>query len=233
MTLQHIPRLPGIYAIRCIPTGKLYIGSSAILRKRLGAHICLLKRGLHHSVHLQRAWNKYGANKFLFEVVLLCGEENLLMYEQLVLDAMQPKLNILSVAGSNVGHPASAERRKKSSETMKRRFLDPTKKKEAADRLARMRVDSEFEAARKAGHAAAMARKKAAKVVVPEETRAKIRATKRATLDKYVVEGKELCLPEISELYGITVYTFRARLNRGWSIDRAATEPVRPARTHK
>lgn len=39
-------------------------------------------------------------------------------------------------------------------------------------------------------------------------------------------QGKTRCVAEWAELYGINCTTLRMRLNRGWSIERAFTEPV-------
>ena len=51
-----------IYQIRCIPTGKVYVGQaqSERLQLRWDRHRSDLRKGKHHAVKLQRAWNKYG-----------------------------------------------------------------------------------------------------------------------------------------------------------------------------
>lgn len=59
----------GVYLIRCVPTQKMYIGSSKNVRERWTQHKCLLNKGKHHSLKLQRAWDKYGANSFEFFVI--------------------------------------------------------------------------------------------------------------------------------------------------------------------
>lgn len=59
----------GIYRIRCLGNGKVYIGQALDIRHRWTEHRRLLERGKHHSFHLQRAWDKYGADAFVFEVL--------------------------------------------------------------------------------------------------------------------------------------------------------------------
>src|SRR4051794_5001336 len=63
----------GIYAIRCKPTGKVYVGSAARITKRWNDHRQSLASGKHHSVLLQRAWEKYGPDAFEFTVLAYCA----------------------------------------------------------------------------------------------------------------------------------------------------------------
>ena len=65
-------KIPGIYIIRNIQNGLLYIGSSKNIFDRIcGAkgHINLLNKNKHINNHLQRAWNKYGGYNFTFDVI--------------------------------------------------------------------------------------------------------------------------------------------------------------------
>ena len=59
----------GIYKITCLVTGKFYIGSSVDLKRRKFWHFCQLRHNKHKNVHLQKAFNKYGADNFVFSVV--------------------------------------------------------------------------------------------------------------------------------------------------------------------
>lgn len=59
----------GIYAIENLVNGKLYIGSSVNVNKRKNEHFNKLRKGIHHSRHLQRAFNKYGEISFIFRVI--------------------------------------------------------------------------------------------------------------------------------------------------------------------
>lgn len=56
-----------IYQIRNIENEKRYIGSSINPNKRFEWHRRELNRNCHHSIKLQRAWLKYGEEKFVFK----------------------------------------------------------------------------------------------------------------------------------------------------------------------
>jgi len=80
----------GIYKITNIENGKFYIGSSSNIKRRLYLHKWDLKRNTHHSITLQRAWNKHGAEKFIFETICICDVNNLYSIEQSYLDNFKP-----------------------------------------------------------------------------------------------------------------------------------------------
>lgn len=61
--------MSAIYKITNLVNGKFYIGSSVRVRIRFYEHRHDLRKGIHHCEHLQRAWDKYGAESFRFEVV--------------------------------------------------------------------------------------------------------------------------------------------------------------------
>ncbi len=76
----------GIYIIKNIINNKFYIGScSTQLHKRLNHHINSLQRNDHKNTHLQNAFNKYGEDNFIIEILEIC-DENILAREQFYLD---------------------------------------------------------------------------------------------------------------------------------------------------
>lgn len=79
----------GIYQIENIINGKLYIGSSNQIKRRFYLHKWDLKRGKHHSITLQRSWDKYGEGAFLFKPLLYCLPDDRHFYEQRFLDALE------------------------------------------------------------------------------------------------------------------------------------------------
>jgi group I intron endonuclease len=104
----------GVYQIRNLVNDKRYIGSSSNkrgIRQRWIIHRHHLEHNRHHSPHLQRAWNKYGADLFVFEILLYCDPENCLMYEQIALDCLKPEYNVCRVASSRLGTKISEETR--------------------------------------------------------------------------------------------------------------------------
>jgi group I intron endonuclease len=84
----------GIYSIKQVSSGHLYVGSSNNIETRWRKHRAALIRNKHHSVRLQRSWNKYGDSDFLFSIVLLCDTDNLKMYEQIAIDGLNPEFNM-------------------------------------------------------------------------------------------------------------------------------------------
>lgn len=66
-----------IYKITCLVNGKIYIGQTKNKTKRIQEHKRTLGKNEHYSVHMQRAWNKYGKKNFKFEIVEECSENNI------------------------------------------------------------------------------------------------------------------------------------------------------------
>lgn len=104
----------GIYQIRNQLNGKTYIGSAVCFRKRWNAHKHHLEKGKHHSLHMQRSWDKHGVSAFSFEVLEYCEEHQLIFREQHWIDNRKPEYNIAQVAGSTLGikHPLSTRLRR-------------------------------------------------------------------------------------------------------------------------
>lgn len=71
----------GIYTITNVVNNKVYVGQSINLSYRIKDHTNKLNCGKHKNPHLQNAWNKYGNASFKFEIVTICLESELNMYE--------------------------------------------------------------------------------------------------------------------------------------------------------
>lgn len=111
----------GIYRIRNLINNKCYYGSSKEIEKRWKRHIRELNNNKHINIILQRAWNKYGKENFVFEIVeelLYYNRKELLKLEQEYLDK-NPKYNIgkTSSGGDNL---TNNPKRKKIIENIKR-----------------------------------------------------------------------------------------------------------------
>jgi group I intron endonuclease len=80
----------GIYKIVNKINGKYYIGSTKnfILRWERD-HKPSLRKGNHHNIHLQHAWDKYGEIAFEFLVLEKVSNDNLLIIEQKYLDVLK------------------------------------------------------------------------------------------------------------------------------------------------
>lgn len=115
----------GIYQIRNLVNGKLYIGSAENLQRRKCTHLNELRNSKHHSNRLQNAFNKYGEENFIFEVIEFCEDKNkLIEHEQYWIDRFETYnkekgYNICDKAGKpkNLkGYKFSEEHNKKISE---------------------------------------------------------------------------------------------------------------------
>lgn len=106
--------MPVIYKILNILNNKMYVGSAINFNRRISNHVKLLKENRHHSIYLQNAWNKYGEEKFVFEIIECVNDKhNLLKCEQFFLDSLKPKYNMASKAGSLLGFKWTEEQKKK------------------------------------------------------------------------------------------------------------------------
>lgn len=91
----------GVYVIEHVGSGKQYVGSASNIPARWRMHRHMLRNNKHHSTYMQRAWNKYGEDAFLFAVV---EKTNLLLArEQHWIDTLNPVYNTCRVAGSTTG----------------------------------------------------------------------------------------------------------------------------------
>jgi hypothetical protein len=68
-----------IYAIINTVTGKIYIGSAVDTQRRWYIHRWDLERGAHHSIYLQRAWQKHGHSAFNFRLIEIIEDASLLL----------------------------------------------------------------------------------------------------------------------------------------------------------
>lgn len=124
--LNH--NVSGIYRITCTSNGKIYIGSAVKFSQRKRQHLYDLRKNQHGSHHFQKAYNKYGEDQFVFELIeCVLLEEDLLIREQWWLDFYKPYdhsigFNICKIAGSTLGLTRSEETRKRISEVQKGRI---------------------------------------------------------------------------------------------------------------
>lgn len=116
--MDTLPRTSGIYQILCVPTGKIYIGSAVNLHTRWRGHCTSANRGEHRNPYFQNAWDKYGADAFLFTVIELVLIPFLLEREQYWLDKKRSYDNAIGFnychqAGTTLGIRHSDETRLK------------------------------------------------------------------------------------------------------------------------
>jgi group I intron endonuclease len=135
----------GIYCIENVVNGKIYIGSSVDINHRWKNHQYELNNDIHHSKHLQAAWNKYGEQSFEFKILEIVNpsKEELLEREQWWIDITRCDIdtygyNILSNAGRTTGYNHSEESRMKISNYRKgKRHTQQTKDKISSSNMGR------------------------------------------------------------------------------------------------
>ena len=114
-------RETGIYQIRHVASGRIYVGQTVDFGRRWAKHRLELNRGRHHNPHLLAAWEMYGPDAFVFEPLIICRLNDLDLYEQCVLDGFSPEFNWAKTASSRRGVPMSAETRAKIGAALKGR----------------------------------------------------------------------------------------------------------------
>lgn len=76
----------GIYKITHNESGRVYIGLSKVVIRRLLEHRKYLKNGTHANQTLQYYWNKYGRKAFTFELWFKCDIIELKTQEKVFID---------------------------------------------------------------------------------------------------------------------------------------------------
>lgn len=84
----------GIYTIENTKTNQFYIGSSKDIHQRWENHKYHLQKGTHKNCYLQRSYNKYGIDTFVFKVLCFCNLEELLYHEKMLINKLSPGYNI-------------------------------------------------------------------------------------------------------------------------------------------
>lgn len=137
LAYDELKKIKGIYKITNIKNNKLYIGSSKDIYQRKQEHFRNLEQNKHTNPRLQNAYNYYGKENFVFEVLeILKGSEDQFIVEDKYiksLEAYNPKIGY----NINIGTQEikiSEETRQKISKNNARYFLgkklnNKTKKK--------------------------------------------------------------------------------------------------------
>lgn len=120
----------GIYNIRNLINNKLYIGSSININRRWSEHKNKLKYNRHPGVYLQRSYDKYGKENFIYEVIEYIEDNSkLLEREQIWLDLLKPEYNTCKIAGNILGTKRSEEYKQKCRDYSKKIGRKPPQRK--------------------------------------------------------------------------------------------------------
>lgn len=109
----------GIYMWTNLLTNDIYIGQSVDLSKRFRKYFMLSYLKSKEGFIISRALIKYGYMNFSLSILEFCDKSILLDREQHYLDSLQPKYNILNLAGSSLGYTQPQESKDKRSKALK------------------------------------------------------------------------------------------------------------------
>ena len=65
----------GVYAIRCIPSGHVWVGPSRNLGATKNGWWSGLRAGMHREKTLQAEWNAHGEHSFAYEILDTLGDD--------------------------------------------------------------------------------------------------------------------------------------------------------------
>ena len=92
-------KLAGVFQVKNTVNGKMLLGSSLNLEGPLNGHKFMLTVGSHRNKVLQKEWNEYGPDKFVFEILEIVKvkedphfnlSDELELLEQIWLEKLQP-----------------------------------------------------------------------------------------------------------------------------------------------
>lgn len=188
----------GIYTITNSINGKIYVGSSVNIKRRWQRHKRELRTNQHANTHLQRSYDKHGADAFIYAIVEFVEVDKKLLYEaeQRWMDTHAGILyNMQKAAGSTLGTKQSAETCLKRSIALK--GLKRTPEQNERNRQAQLLVPRDAEKDAK------FARNRLGTTMTPEHI-AKTREGSKKTIAKRTPEQRY----EIRRKFAITRGSF-------------------------
>ena len=125
----------GVYVIENLVNGKKYVGScTRSFRQTWNGHKTDLRRNVHHSQKLQRAYNKYGAENFKFDILGYYPPCFVLKAEQHFIDTIKPEYNICKIAGNSYGVKRTEEQQDRHKKFMAEYYSDENNRQRAREK---------------------------------------------------------------------------------------------------
>lgn len=113
-------KISGVYKITNNITGDFYIGSSKDIKQRWATHKCLSQWKDKSNNTLYQDFQKYGPDKFSFQILASAEPDNLKQEEQKFIEMLKPSYNVRRAKGWNI--ESLKESHRKSSKKYKSQF---------------------------------------------------------------------------------------------------------------
>ena len=95
-------KICAVYKITNTATGDFYIGSSKNVKQRWAAHKCPSRWKKYQNNPMYQDFQKYGIDKFVFEILAEVEIEKLKETEQKFIETLKPTYNQMNAKGLNV-----------------------------------------------------------------------------------------------------------------------------------
>jgi group I intron endonuclease len=113
----------GIYMLKNILTNDIYIGQSIDISKRFKNYFNLSYIKSKNNFLISKALIDYGYYNFSLIILEYCDKSDLTKREQYYFDKLNPKYNILKIAGSSLNFKHSEETKARISKALKRIYV--------------------------------------------------------------------------------------------------------------
>lgn len=135
----------GVYMIKNIINNKIYIGSSFNVYQRWKRHLNELKQNKHHSLKLQRSYNKYGINNFVFEILEICSQDLLSEREQFWINHFNSYKNGYNVSFSTTKPMLGRKHTEETKKIMSEKRIGIKLKKETKEKLSSINKGKKYD----------------------------------------------------------------------------------------
>lgn len=103
------PIFAGVYQLRNVATGDLYVGGSIDVLRRWQGHRTNFRAGTH-SYAMQAAFREHGKDSFVFELLLICDPGDVSFFERRAIAVLKPKYNGKLVGREEIHYGHYSER---------------------------------------------------------------------------------------------------------------------------